>query len=68
MSQEPYNSRNAPKFMVRLRPGQRERITERAATEHRAMNDLITVAIDRYLDQQGAFDLLLDKMAKEVEP
>lgn len=59
MSQEPYNSRNAPKFMVRLRDGQRQRITDRALAEHRAMNDVITIAIDRYLDQQDAFDQVL---------
>lgn len=68
MSQEPYSSRTAPKFMVRLRPGQREKITDRALAEHRAMNDLITMAIDRYLDQQEAFDLLLAKLQKEVAP
>lgn len=53
------NSRTADKFVVRMRPGQRDRVLARANKEHRAMNDVVTVAIDRYLDQQEAFDHLL---------
>lgn len=53
------NSRTADKFVVRMRPGQRDRVQARANREHRAMNDVCTMAIDRYLDQQEAFDHLL---------
>lgn len=53
------NSRSAEKFVVRLREGQRARIMERAQAEHRAMNDVVTKAIDRYLDQQEVFDQVL---------
>lgn len=53
------NSRTASKFVVRLREGQSQRLKDRAQTEHRAMNDVVTKALDRYLDQQEAFDQIL---------
>lgn len=66
MSQKKNASRTAPKFVVRLREGQRERIIERAAAEHRAMNDICTRAIDRYLDQQEAFDQVLVQLQNSM--
>jgi hypothetical protein len=62
------DSRNADKFVVRLRQGQRDRIKDRARADSQSMNDTVICAVDRYLDQGGRFDKLLDLMDKTIQP
>jgi hypothetical protein len=68
MTEKKNTSRTAEKFVVRLRDGQRSRVMARANTEHRAMNDICTMAIDRYLDQQEAFDQILLQLQNSMVP
>lgn len=58
--------RNSEKFVVRLKPGQREQVKARAKAEHRTMNDVVIVALDRYMEQGDSFDNLLALLGKEV--
>jgi predicted HicB family RNase H-like nuclease len=57
-------NRNDEKFVVRLKPGQREQVKARAKAEHRTMNDVVIVALARYLEQGDEFDRLLALMNK----
>jgi hypothetical protein len=59
-------NRNDEKFVVRLKPGQREQVKARAKAEHRAMNDVVIVALARYLEQGDEFDRLLALLGKEA--
>ena len=49
MSEVPYSSRAADKFMVRLPDGMREQIAEAAKGSNRSMNAETVVAIQRHL-------------------
>ena len=59
-------NRNDEKFVVRLKPGQREQVKARAKAEHRTMNDVVIVALARYLEQGDEFDRLLALLDKET--
>ena len=59
------SNRNDEKFVVRLKPGQREQVKARAKAEHRTMNDVVIVALARYLEQGDEFDRLLALMNKQ---
>lgn len=60
--------RNSEKFVVRLKPGQREQVKARAKAEHRTMNDVVIVALDRYMEQGNRFDVLLGVLEKAAIP
>lgn len=61
------NSRNAPKFVVRF-PTLRlkEDLQDRADIEHRAMNSVVIVALERYVRGQTEFDLLLKTLREKI--
>jgi hypothetical protein len=61
-------SRNDEKFVVRLKPGQREQVKARAKAENRAMNDVVIVALERYIEQGNRFDVLLGVLEKQAVP
>lgn len=61
-------SKEPDKFLVRLKPGQRDALKERAAKEHRPMNDVIVTALDKHLEHGDAFDALLDVVKRALEP
>lgn len=65
---EGHDSRTADKFVVRMKPGQRERLHARAQADNRSMNDAAVTAIDRYLDQGVAFDELLRIIERAIKP
>ncbi|WP_288659497.1 MULTISPECIES: Arc family DNA-binding protein [Pseudomonas] len=60
-------SRTADKFIVRLPEGLRSRILTKAYNRHESMNTLIIKALERYLDQEDKFEVLLDTLAKQAE-
>ena len=60
-------NRNDEKFVVRLKQGQREQVKARAKAEHRTMNDVVTVALARYLEQGDSFDKLLLLLDRSTE-
>jgi len=62
------DARSADKFVVRLKQGQRARLKDRAKAEQHAMNDIVVVALDRYLDQGDRFDKLMDLVDKATQP
>lgn len=62
------NTRNADKFVVRMKPGQRDRVKDRAQADNQAMNDVVVSALDRYLDQGERFDKLLALMDGATKP
>lgn len=62
------DTRNADKFVVRMKPGQRERTKARAKADSQAMNDVVVSALDRYLDQGERFDRLLDLVDRATKP
>lgn len=62
------DARSADKFVVRLKQGQRARLKERARAEQHAMNDIVVVALDRYLDQGDRFDKLMDLVERATQP
>lgn len=61
-------NRNADKFVVRLKPGQRDRVKARAKTDNQAMNDVVLTALDKHLDQGEAFDELLRIVQRAIQP
>lgn len=65
---EGHDSRTADKFVMRMKPEQRERLKVRAQAENRSMNDTAVTALDRYLDQGEAFDELLRIVNQAIQP
>ena len=57
-------SRNAPKFVVRLPDDLRDRVDEAACAADTSMNTIIVRSIRQYLDGQKRQELLLDALAK----
>jgi hypothetical protein len=62
------DARSADKFVVRLKQGQRARLKERAKAEQHAMNDIVVVALDRYLEQGDRFDKLMALLERATKP
>lgn len=65
---EGHDSRTADKFVVRLKPSQRDKVKARAQADNRSMNDTMVDAIDRYLDQGEAFDELMRIVNQAIQP
>lgn len=65
---EGQDSRTADKFVVRLKPSQRDKVKARAQADNRSMNDTMVDAIDRYLEQGEAFDELLRIVQQATQP
>lgn len=59
-------SRNAPKFVVRLPDDLRDRVDDAACTADCSMNTIFVRAVRQYLDGQQHQELLLDALAKAV--
>jgi hypothetical protein len=59
-------SRTADKFIVRLPDGLRDRVLIKAYSQKESMNALVIKALERYLDQQDKFEILLDLLAKQT--
>lgn len=69
MSQaQEHDSRTADKFVVRMKPGQRERLKDRAQADNQSMNDAMVTALDKHLDQGEAFDELLRIVKQSLQP
>lgn len=62
------HSRNADKFVIRLKDGQRDEIKARADEENQTMNSFIVTAIEQKLSQSKAFSSLLDLVEKAIQP
>lgn len=60
------NSRDAEKFVARLRDGQRDRIQAMAVATHRSMNDVMCYAVDLVLDGEDRQKALLDALEREL--
>jgi|SRR5215217_7294322 len=57
------------KFVVRFNnAGLRDRIKDRAKADHRAMNDVVNFAVERYLQGADAFDRLLQLVENSLKP
>lgn len=65
---EGHDSRTAEKFVVRTKPGLRDRLKERAQKDNQAMNEAANTALERYLEQGQAFDELLRIVNQAVQP
>lgn len=63
---EEINSRNADKFIVRLKDGMRDQLKERAKADNQSMNAAAVTAIEKYLAQGKAIDALLAVLEREV--
>lgn len=69
MSQaQEHDSRTADKFVVRMKPGQSERLKDRAQADNQSMNDAVVTALDKHLDQGEAFDELLRIVKQSLQP
>ena len=66
-SNEEFDTRLAPKFVVRMRrDGMQEEIAERARLEARSRNDVWMVAMEEYLHGQKRKHLLLDALERRA--
>ncbi|VVP56568.1 Arc family DNA-binding protein [Pseudomonas fluorescens] len=63
---QPYDSRTADKFVVRLPDGLRAEIEGVADYLDRSMNSVFVQAVRQYLDDQKRQELLLDALAHAV--
>ena len=63
-----HDSRLADKFVIRMKPGQRDRLKVRAQAENQSMNDAAVTAIDKHLDHGEAFDELLRIVRQSLKP
>jgi predicted transcriptional regulator len=63
---QPYDSRTADKFVVRLPDGLRAEIEGVADYLDRSMNSVFVQAVRQYLDNQKRQELLLDALAHAV--
>jgi predicted transcriptional regulator len=63
---QPYDSRLADKFVVRLPTGIRAEIEGVANALDRSMNSVFVQALRQYLDNQKRQELLLDALAHAV--
>lgn len=63
-----HNSRTADKFLVRLAPGQRDKLKARAEADRQAMNDVVLTALDKHLEHGQAFDELLAILKAGARP
>lgn len=61
---QPFNSRDADKFVVRLPDGMRAEVEAAARRDERSMNSLIIVALREYLHGQQQKQALLDALTK----
>lgn len=58
-------NRSADKFVVRLKPGQRDQLKARAKADNQTMNETAITAIEKHLARSEAFDRLL-KLAEQA--
>lgn len=63
-----HDSRLADKFVIRMKPGQRDRLKIRAQADNQSMNDAVMTAIDKHLDHGEAFDELLRILQQAAKP
>lgn len=63
---EETNSRNADKFVVRLKPGMRDQLKARAKADNTTMNAAAVTAIEKNLANGKAFDAVLQILDREL--
>lgn len=63
---EDNNSRNADKFVVRLKPGMRDQLKARAKADNQTMNATAVTAIEKNLANGRAFDAVLAILEREI--